>query len=156
MPWQLIDFPVRRQASAPCVAAPGSGGQAALFGSVQIAFPPVPVDQLWRVEGIVVMCQNPSGVRAAAACYDLPVPATNIVPPGQIPCAATRNGNFDVSDQGSPITIPGGGLLTIVFGPVDIGVQALARVQYALYAGTPSKATPVAGAGPSSPIPVSI
>lgn len=127
MGWELIAYTVLRRSSSP------SGGTA---GTVTITFPPVPVGQVWRVDGIAVVCD--SSTTAELLIYDEePTPTS-------IPCQGTRNANFTVDDQASPLTIPGGNQLVLVFVNVSKGAVARARVQFSVLQGTAGKAQPVA------------
>ena len=155
MPWTLVDFPVRRQQSKPCALGPpelaGFGGG---VGEVQVAFDPVPIDYLWRVERLSFTCQNPSGSIPRAVLYDLPVnppgtgtplqpqtpgvptselfslaPVPNYLPypPSIVPVDFMREGDFEAGDFAAPITIQGGAQLVLAIELVEPGVIAYAR-----------------------------
>jgi hypothetical protein len=154
VPWTLFDFPVVRLQSKPCVLGPNE----TQTGEVQITFNPVPVGQLWRVERLAFRCRNPSGSIPELVAYDLPVPPPGTTPIAQgapefvpipfsiVPVTGSRSGDFDSGDFASPITILGGTALTLAWQYVEAGVIAYARLQYALYEGTPAQPQPVAGA----------
>jgi hypothetical protein len=145
VPLVLVDYPVRVE-SAPFSAA----------GSAAVIFDPVPAGYVWRVDALAVGV--PLGVQNnPVLVYDRPPSA------GVIPVQGTTLSNYldwvtntnyaaDFDDQGSPLTIPPGGQLVVVFGGGLVGQQAVVRAQYGLYQGVAGQPTPVAGATPGPPI----
>ncbi len=175
MPWQPVDFRVLQQ-SAPFGAPLG----AQAIATVQ--FPPVGGSQLWRVEQLSVQVALASGVLSGIAppvtctVYDqAPTILETAVVPGQPPKARqllvpvaniapvdfTLAGAMDVDDGSPPITVLQGNQLTLVFIASPNGVSmgssvALVRAQVMIMAGAAGAPTPVAGAGPTPAIPVSV
>lgn len=160
MPWQLTDYPVLR------LSLPLTGANQPI-----LPFPVVPTGQLWRVDQVTVAVTNPNVNQQTGAIappevmlYDQPVPATVAAFPATlIPAQGTTLSLWpamgymaDFDDQSSPLTILGGGQLSIVFFGVYSGQTILARVQYGLYQGSPGAPQPVAGAVRAPSIPVGI
>jgi len=155
VPWQLIDYPVRRLS----VAAPSTG-----LAIIGIPFGVVPNNQAWRIDQVSLMVINldqtqvqQRGAPPVVELYDL-APA-----PGVIPAQATQlalyvdiyNGFVfaDYDDQGSPLTIRGGDQLTIVFNSIFAPNVCLTRVQYQVVQNVAGEPQPVAGSQPAPPIP---
>lgn len=127
MGWTVLEYGVQRLTSDPAGAT----------GKVTIAFPLVPPGQVWRVEGIAIWC--PTSQTVTCFAYDL---TPSIGAP--VPAQGTRDGALTWDDQASPLTIPGGNALTLVFLGVGEGKLAKARVQYVSLTGTGGAPTPVA------------
>lgn len=142
MAWEIIDYNVLRRTSDPC---PNQGGQ------VSITLAAVPVGQVWLVSGIAVRC--PTVPPVPCILYDLDISGIQffvggvdpLPPVGPVPCGGTYAGKFDTNDE-SGLIITGGNSLSLVWVGVDLGVQASARVQYAVAqrAGSPA-AQPILG-----------
>lgn len=123
----LLSWTVKRVASSSPAGATGTivipvGGPAGT--------------QWWRVEQIAISCT--SSTETAFFAYDRPAPWT-----GMVPCQATRVGNATVDDQATPITIMPGDQLTLVWTGCSEGSVARARVQIAVFSGTPGTPTPL-------------
>ena len=109
--WSINDYQ-QRSAQSPAAAADGV---------IQVAFGPVPDNQLWRLERIVVSCTS----SAATSCtlyldYADPAHALDYTPAG----------NFDISDEAAPVQIPSGSQLLVVWTGASVGAVGTARAQW--------------------------
>lgn len=108
--WNLDDYTQRAATSQPAAG-----------GVAQVAFGPVPDDQLWRLERIAVSC-NSSTATSCTLYLDLIDPAHAL--------DYTPSGNFDISDEAAPIQLPTGSTLLVVWTNAAAGAIAVARAQW--------------------------
>jgi hypothetical protein len=94
---------------------------AAAGGTCQIAFGPVPEDQLWLLERVTVSCN--SSTASSCTLY------ADVVDPSRA-LDYTPTGNFDVADESCPIQLETGTTLLVVWSAASAGAKGTARVQY--------------------------
>lgn len=90
-------------------------------GVCEVDFGPVPQDQLWLLERVVVSCTSP----AATSCT---LYADTIDPSRALDY--TPAGNFDVSDEACPVQLETGTTLLVVWSGATNGARGTARIQY--------------------------
>lgn len=108
--WTLHDFAQRALTSDPAAA-----------GVCQVDLGPVPQDELWLVDRMVVSCD--SAVETAAGIY------LDVVDPGRA-IDGTWFGNFDVADLASAIQLPGTTSLICQWTACEAGDVGTLRIQY--------------------------
>ena len=113
--WQLIDFQQRALVSEPAAAA----------GTCRAQHGPVPQDELWLVDRMVVSTDSTLSTNSTASLYiDAVDPARMI--------DGSRSGNFDVADLAAAIQLPGGTILICEWEGVSTGARGTLRLQYQL------------------------
>jgi hypothetical protein len=163
VPLTLLDYPVARE------SAPFSLTE---FPTV-LTFDTVPSGYIWRVDQVACGVLGFSENEAQGAFFE------NVAPPyvllfdqpiaaGVLPIQGgplilwgtpgEGGALYNWDDQGSPLTIQGGNALSIAFYYNASGLQgqAVARVQYQYFQGSPGQATPAAGLEKAPTIPVGI
>lgn len=153
MPLELLDYPVATLTSF------GNGtGQ-----PLEIDFDEVPLNEVWRVDQIaLIVIPGNVTLTSAPRCtiYDRAHPGPTTVPIQWTNLSRTDLNSairyVDYDDQGSPLTVRGGGTLAFVFDNFGAGVLYGVRIQYASYAGVPGKPTIVAGGTPGPTIPAGL
>lgn len=171
MPWVPLDYQVLSK-SAPFE----------IYGSRSVAtvqFPPVPGNQLWRVEELQVQTLSPTPIfwpgvtatlfdRAGQVLY-----LTTVAPFGDtgyeqiapvadiVPVDFTSAGNLDVAEYSPPVSILQGNQLTVLFvspfePPANSAIVGAVRLQVAIMGGVSGSPTPVAGSSAAPSIPLGI
>ncbi len=136
MPWEVTDYNVWRRASGPA-AAQGEDLILSIGTSPAIGF-------VWLVTGITVACTQPVTANVPN-CQVFDQDPTAVLGGAMFPPAdATRYGILDINDRASPLIIPSGGGIWVVWFGVDLGAIAQVRVQY--------EVAQRAGAAAASPI----
>lgn len=110
--WSLWDF---RQETLSSPQATASGQQ------LYVTLGPVPQDELWLINRLVVSCD--SSLDTTAGVYlDVIDPARAI--------DGTDTGNFDVADYASPLQLPGATAMVCAWEGAAAGAQGILRAQY--------------------------
>lgn len=97
------------------VSKPAAGG------TCQVAFGPVPEDQLWLLERVTVACT--SSTATTCTLY------ADVIDPGRV-LDYTPTGNLDVADESCPIQLESGTTLLAVWSAASAGAVGTARVQF--------------------------
>lgn len=108
--WQLHDFAQRALTTKPAAA-----------GVCAVALGPVPQDELWLIDRMVVSNDSPTPT-IAGIYLDSVDPARAI--------DGTLEGNFDVADLASAIQLPGGTALMCQWEGASDGATGTLRVQW--------------------------
>jgi len=94
-------------------------------GTITVTFEQVPDGELWLVDRIVVSCTSTTATRALV--YDGDPSDPRRIWDG------TQSGNFDAADNASPIQLPAGSQLVVVWSDEpDPGSRGTAFAQWAI------------------------
>lgn len=110
--WQLVDFQQRALVSEPAAA-----------GVCRVQHGPVPQDELWLVDRMVVSTDSTTAT-TASLYVDAIDPARMI--------DGSQSGNFDVADLAAAIQLAGGTILLCEWTRATAGARGTLRLQYQL------------------------
>lgn len=110
--WELVDY-----GRAQLVSGPAAGGKC------RVEFEQVPPGELWLVDRIVVSCT--SAVQTTALIYE------DVEQPGRLR-DGTPTGNLDTGDMASPLQVPSGSGLIVVWLNATAGAIGTAYLQWSV------------------------
>jgi len=153
--WETLDYQVFRQ-SQPFIDNVVDGIQVAL-----LQLPPVPGDQVFRIERVNCFIANNPLPEAVGAGLSVPFLIQIYdqwpIQANAAPCDQTYAGVFELADNSQPITLREGDQASFIFTcDLAFAINAIAcvRAQYEILGGSPAtRPSPVAGAvaGPRIP-----
>lgn len=110
--WKLVDYGRDELTSAPAAG-----------GKCRVEFEQVPPGELWLVDRVVVSCT--SAVQTTALVYE------DVEQPGRLR-DGTPTGNLDTGDMSSPLQVPAGSALIVVWQNASTGAVGTAYLQWSV------------------------